>query len=91
MATSQAALLIGKIAHARREWEALSATLALKEYGTSSRQEFMRNCREGMYDDVVAVYRSNASTSVSEGSFRVDRGFGMGWEGREGRADICGG
>jgi hypothetical protein len=83
-------LLIGKIAHARREWEALSATLALKEYGTGSRQEFMRNCREGMYDDVVAVYRSNASTSVSEGSFRVDRGFGMGWDGREGRADICG-
>lgn len=63
--TSRAALLIGKITHARKEWEALSSLLELKEYGTGSRQDFLSQLKDGKYDDVVAIYRSNDSTSVT--------------------------
>lgn len=80
MSPPKAVLLIGKITHARREWEAFSATLTLKEYGMGSRQEFLRNCEGGMYDDVVAVFRSNASTSVSCSERDGGGRFEMGWD-----------
>ncbi|RAO66298.1 uncharacterized protein BHQ10_002310 [Talaromyces amestolkiae] len=59
---SQAALLIGEITHARPEWEQLSSTLTLKEFPSGTREQFLTNCKNGEYDDVVVIYRSNAST-----------------------------
>lgn len=61
---SQAALLIGDITHARKEWEDLSSILTLKEFPQGTREEFIQNCKDGKYDDVVVVYRSNASNKV---------------------------
>ncbi|KAJ9244268.1 hypothetical protein DTO169E5_1873 [Paecilomyces variotii] len=63
--SSRAALLIGKITHARKEWEALSSILTLKEYPDGNRSDFIKNCQSGQYDDVVAIYRSNASNKVT--------------------------
>ncbi|KAK5682163.1 hypothetical protein LTS10_005288 [Elasticomyces elasticus] len=65
MAPSRAALLIGRITHARKEWEALGSITRLKEYGTGSRQDFLSKLRSGEYDDVVGIYRSNDSTRVT--------------------------
>ncbi|KAK5719474.1 hypothetical protein LTR15_007998 [Elasticomyces elasticus] len=65
MAPSRAALLIGKITHARKEWEALGSIARLKEYGSGSRQDFLSKLRSGEYDDVVGIYRSNDSTRVT--------------------------
>lgn len=62
---SKAALLIGGITHAKKDWQALSSKLTLKEYATGTREEFLRNCKDGQYDDVVALYRSNQSTEVT--------------------------
>ncbi|CEO59266.1 Putative Hydroxyisocaproate dehydrogenase [Penicillium brasilianum] len=62
---SQAALLIGGITHARKEWEALSSILTLKEFPSGTREEFIQNCKSGQYDDVVAIYRSNTSNKYT--------------------------
>ncbi|CRG89407.1 hypothetical protein PISL3812_06443 [Talaromyces islandicus] len=62
---SQAALLIGDITHARPEWEQLSSLLTLKEFPSGTREEFLQNCKSGQYDDVVAIYRSNASNKYT--------------------------
>ncbi|KAK2762182.1 hypothetical protein FQN54_001191 [Arachnomyces sp. PD_36] len=62
---TQAALLIGDITHARKEWEDFASILTLKEFGSGTREDFLKNCREGKYDDVVAIYRSNASTGLT--------------------------
>ncbi|KAH1627253.1 hypothetical protein KXX21_002488 [Aspergillus fumigatus] len=59
------ALLIGAITHARKEWKDLSSILTLKEFPEGTRDEFIRNCKDGQYDDVVVIYRSNASTKFT--------------------------
>ncbi|PLB38555.1 D-mandelate dehydrogenase-like dehydrogenase [Aspergillus candidus] len=59
------ALLIGAITHARKEWEALSSILTLKEFPEGTREDFLRNCKQGQYDDVKAIYRSNVSTKLT--------------------------
>ncbi|OOF92668.1 hypothetical protein ASPCADRAFT_209914 [Aspergillus carbonarius ITEM 5010] len=59
------ALLIGSIAHSTKEWSDLSAILTLKEFPSGTREDFLRNCRDGHYDDVVAIYRSNASNKFT--------------------------
>jgi hypothetical protein len=69
------ALLIGAITHARKEWEDLSSILTLKEFPEGPRDEFIRNCKEGQYDDVVVIYRSNASTKVNLAVERDDNGL----------------
>ncbi|PYH42377.1 D-mandelate dehydrogenase-like dehydrogenase [Aspergillus saccharolyticus JOP 1030-1] len=66
-----AALLIGAITHTRKEWEDLSSILTLKEFPEGSRDDFIRNCKEGQYDDVVAIYRSNTSTKFT-GPFNTE-------------------
>lgn len=67
------ALLIGAITHARKEWKDLSSILTLKEFPEGTRDEFIRNCKDGQYDDVVVIYRSNASTKVSVAVERGDK------------------
>lgn len=37
----------------------------MQEYQSGSREEFLSQLRAGEYDDVVAIYRSNESTSVT--------------------------
>ncbi|KAJ5658798.1 uncharacterized protein N7484_002447 [Penicillium longicatenatum] len=68
---SQAALLIGAITHARTEWESLSSILNLKEFPSGTREEFIKNCKAGHYDDVVAIYRSNTSNKYT-GNFDAE-------------------
>lgn len=57
-------LLIGDLAHTNKEWKDLSSKYNLKEFRTGTREKFLSNLKNGEYDDVVALYRSN--TSVSE-------------------------
>ncbi|KAJ5987569.1 hypothetical protein N7451_011934 [Penicillium sp. IBT 35674x] len=68
---SQAALLIGAITHARKEWESLSSILTLKEFPNGTREEFIENCKAGHYDDVIAIYRSNTSNKYT-GNFDAE-------------------
>ncbi|OQE24695.1 hypothetical protein PENSTE_c007G05923 [Penicillium steckii] len=68
---SQAALLIGGISHARKEWESLSSLLTLKEFPSGTREDFIQNCKAGQYDDVVAIYRSNTSNKYT-GNFDAE-------------------
>lgn len=65
MPSQPAALLIGEITHARAEWEQLSSTLTLKEFPSGTRAEFLQKCKNGEYDDVLVIYRSNVSTKFT--------------------------
>lgn len=56
-------LLIGGLAHTNQEWESLASKYSLKEFRKGTREQFLSNCKNGEYQDVVALYRSNASTS----------------------------
>lgn len=56
-------LLIGGLTHTNKEWEAFGSKYNLKEFRTGTRDEFLQNCKDGEYDDVVALYRSNTSVS----------------------------
>ncbi|OAL40015.1 hypothetical protein AYO20_00928 [Fonsecaea nubica] len=56
-------LLIGGLAHVNKEWEGLGSKYNLKEFRKGTREQFLSNCKTGQYDDVVALYRSNLSTS----------------------------
>ncbi|KAL5334916.1 D-isomer specific 2-hydroxyacid dehydrogenase [Aspergillus crustosus] len=66
-----AALLIGEITHARKEWEDLSSILTLKEFASGTREDFIRNLKDGQYDDLEVIYRSNASTKFT-GPFNAE-------------------
>ena len=35
-----------------------------QEFPSGTREDFIQNCKSGQYDDVVAIYRSNASNKV---------------------------
>ncbi|CZR59462.1 probable glyoxylate/hydroxypyruvate reductase (D-isomer-specific 2-hydroxy acid dehydrogenase superfamily) [Phialocephala subalpina] len=62
-----AILQIGDIAHAQKEWAELGSFADLKEFnGSKSRAEFLKEIESGSYNDVVALYRSNESTSISK-------------------------
>ncbi|KAI0202842.1 D-isomer specific 2-hydroxyacid dehydrogenase [Astrocystis sublimbata] len=55
-------LCIGKITDAAEEWKALSSKYTLLEFQSGTREDFLANCRKGVYDSVVGCYRSNGST-----------------------------
>ncbi|KAL9622950.1 MAG: hypothetical protein Q9160_002668 [Pyrenula sp. 1 TL-2023] len=61
----KAVLLIGSLTHTNPEWQALSAKYSLKEYRQGSREEFRQKLRDGHYNSVVGLYRSNQSTEVT--------------------------
>ncbi|KAK8176375.1 D-3-phosphoglycerate dehydrogenase [Phyllosticta citribraziliensis] len=65
MSSAKQALLIGDLAHARREWEELSSLVGLLEFPEGTRDDFLSNLRAGKYDNVVAIYRSNDSTKFT--------------------------
>ncbi|KAI2631110.1 D-isomer specific 2-hydroxyacid dehydrogenase [Xylaria nigripes] len=56
-----AVLCIGRISGAAAEWQALGSKYTLLEF-TGTREVFLANCRNGVYDAVVGCYRSNRST-----------------------------
>ncbi|KAH8778016.1 D-isomer specific 2-hydroxyacid dehydrogenase [Hyaloscypha finlandica] len=60
-----AVLLIGAITHVKKEWEECGAFAELKIFTGATRQEFLKACEDGSYSDVVAIYRSNESTSLT--------------------------
>ncbi|KAK4938318.1 hypothetical protein LTR10_021202 [Elasticomyces elasticus] len=56
-------LLIGGLTHANKEWNEYGSKYNLKEFLKEDRQEFLSNMKNGKYDDVVALYRSNNSVA----------------------------
>lgn len=41
------------------------AYLVVKEFPSGTREQFLANCKNGEYDDVVVIYRSNVSTKYT--------------------------
>ncbi|KAI1173789.1 putative NAD-dependent D-isomer specific 2-hydroxyacid dehydrogenase [Nemania sp. FL0916] len=64
-------LCIGTLSDAEAEWQALGAKYKLLEFRSGTRADFLANCRNGVYDDVVACYRSNGSTRLT-GAFDAE-------------------
>ncbi|KAI8627270.1 D-isomer specific 2-hydroxyacid dehydrogenase [Xylariaceae sp. FL1651] len=58
-------LLIGQLTQTDAEWQALGSKYTLLEFRAGTREEFLTNCRNGIYDAVVGCYRSNGSTKVT--------------------------
>lgn len=54
-------------------WWSVDSNVVLKEFPEGTRDEFIRNCKDGQYDDVVVIYRSNASAKVSVAVERGDK------------------
>ena len=46
-------------------WRRKTMLTRAKTFSGSTRAEFLEECEKGSYNDVVALYRSNESTSVS--------------------------
>ncbi|KAF4547407.1 D-isomer specific 2-hydroxyacid dehydrogenase-like protein 3 [Elsinoe fawcettii] len=60
-----AALLVGQITHANKEWEEFGKDVELIEYRTGDRSTFISNLKSGQYSNVTYLYRSNESASVT--------------------------
>ena len=58
-------LLLGALTHANKEWSDYSSKYNLKEFREGTREQFLSNCKNGEYDDVKGLYRSNQSTSAT--------------------------
>ncbi|CAG8151384.1 unnamed protein product [Penicillium salamii] len=58
-------LLIGCIEHAQSAWGALGQLAELVESTATHRAEFIQECKEGKFDDVVALYRTIASVALT--------------------------
>lgn len=60
------ALLIGKIDHAAKEWDALSDIAELQQLNSGTREKFLADCKAGTYNRVVAIYRTFDSVKVKQ-------------------------
>lgn len=58
-------LLLGKIHHAQKTWEALSELGELVQPAATNRAEFIQECQDGKLDGVVAAYRTFASAKIT--------------------------
>lgn len=56
-------LLIGSLTHCMKEWEDMGSKYNLKEYLKGDRQDFLSKCKNGEFDEVKGLYRSNNSVS----------------------------
>jgi glyoxylate reductase len=56
-------LLIGSLTHCMKEWEDMGSKYNLKEYLKGDRQDFLSKCKNGEFDNVKGLYRSNNSVS----------------------------
>ncbi|KAG9245485.1 D-isomer specific 2-hydroxyacid dehydrogenase [Calycina marina] len=68
--TDKAILKIGKLTYTEKNWEALGSLGDLKVFPgdkevSDPKQLFQENLQSGAYDHVVALYRSNDSTSLT--------------------------
>ncbi|KAF1989395.1 glyoxylate reductase [Aulographum hederae CBS 113979] len=59
------ALLLGKITHATKSWDALSEYAELVIPSSRSRSEFIEECKSGSLDGVVAAYRTFNSVDIT--------------------------
>lgn len=50
---------------AKKEWEALSSIGDLIEPKSKNREEFIKECQSGAFDNVVAIYRTFASVAIT--------------------------
>lgn len=71
--SQRAALLIGQLSHARKEWEEVAQIASkLHEYPVGgSRDDFISKCKSGAFDGVFALYRSNDSNPIT-GNFNEE-------------------
>lgn len=70
--SSKAALLIGALTHARKEWQQVEGIASkLYEYPEGSREDFLAKCRNGEFNGVYALYRSNDSNKYT-GNFDAE-------------------
>lgn len=61
-------LLVGGLKFVDPEWSSLASepgVSSLHAYRTGSRHDFLSKLASGLYDNVVALYRSNESTKVT--------------------------
>jgi len=65
MAPKAKILLLGPLDHAHKEWEALSEFGELVEPVSKNREEFLKECRDGKLDGVVAAFRPFSSVAVT--------------------------
>jgi len=61
--TKPTVLLIGGLTHTNKDWSDLASKYTLKEFTEGKRDQFLSNCKNGEYDDVVGLYRSNNSVA----------------------------
>lgn len=70
--SQRAALLIGKLTHAQKEWkETAQVASKLLEYPSGNREDFLSKCKNGDFDGVYALYRSNDSNPLT-GDFNAE-------------------
>ena len=70
--SQRAALLIGKLSHAQKEWQQCSQVASkLHEYPDGNREDFISKCKSGEFDGVHALYRSNDSNPLT-GDFNAE-------------------
>ena len=70
--SQRAALLIGKLSHAQKEWkECTQVATKLHEYPDGNREDFLSRCKKGEFDGVYALYRSNDSNAIT-GDFNAE-------------------
>jgi len=70
--TQRAALLIGGLAHTRKEWQECGQVASkLYEYPDGSREDFLSKCKNGGFKDIFALYRSNDSNKIT-GNFNEE-------------------
>ena len=70
--SQRAALLIGKLSHAQKEWQQVSQVASkLHEYPDGNREDFISKCKSGEFDGIYALYRSNDSNPIT-GDFNAE-------------------
>ncbi|KAI9797641.1 MAG: hypothetical protein M1835_007389 [Candelina submexicana] len=59
------ALLLGKIDHAGKEWNALSEIAELRQISSGNREQVIADFKAGKHDGVVAIYRTFDSVNIT--------------------------
>ncbi|KAJ6093564.1 D-3-phosphoglycerate dehydrogenase [Penicillium sp. IBT 16267x] len=65
MGSTRALLLIGNVHHVKDEWRSLCDQVTLLEYNTGNRQEFLANCKSGLYDSVYGIFQGFDSLKIT--------------------------
>ncbi|KAH8598823.1 D-isomer specific 2-hydroxyacid dehydrogenase [Bisporella sp. PMI_857] len=58
-------LLLGDIDHAHKEWKALGEIADIVEPAARSREDFIKECKDGKYDNVKVIYRTFQSAAIT--------------------------